>query len=671
MKKDRLIIINILVTVIMMICMSSAVYAEGKIDFSLSQNSENALPGPKLETTSRLKAVGALNSNLFTTLQNNETSSAKTFTDLAGYEWAKMQIESLAAQGIIAGTSATTFSPGNNITRADFICLLVRTLKLTAEVESNFDDVVPSDYFYNEVGTAKKLGITLGTGDNRFKPRENISRQDMMVIVARAMKIAGMELDESASDISIFQDSEEVAPYALSAVAQLINEEIIVGSNGRINPKGTVTRAQTAVIMYKLWNRLEDSPGSPDQETGTSATTSDKNRPELSSGYRAVWYDGDAFIAVGTNGRIDRIKPDKTVSGLPAATNVCLNSVVSLNGIDVVVGDDGVVLTTKDGGSFKPAKSSTTKSLYGVTIFRDTFLAAGADGTLICSTDGEQWTSMNSEIKNDIISISANERMCMAVTRESQILMSVDGQKWDVLDYNAYYEGYSEPCRFRKVRSFGNMFYIAGEYLNYPGTPAILSSDTGEIWMEHVLTKINDSPGGEYLPLIPNAFAVDSDQLVVACNDGKLLTVTSCSSCNKLDVIGDKNIKDLVSANDFLALVGDDFWFEILQSGNFRQYRISARQALIDFNDGAYIVDVRTDDEYSQLHIKGSIHIPLNRLEAELEKEIPDKSSEIIFYCAMGGRAQEALEKALLMGYKRVYNLGGISDWPYETETGK
>ena len=670
MKKSRLIIINILITVIIIICMPSAVYAEGKIGFNLSPNAENALPGQKLEATSRQESVGALNSNLTATLHNNETSSVKTFTDLAGYEWAEMQIESLAAQGIVAGTSATTFSPGNNITRADFICLLVRTLKLTAEVESNFKDVAPSDYFYNEVGIAKKLGITQGCGDDRFKPRENISRQDMMVIVARAMKTARKELDESASDISRFQDSGEVAPYALSAVAQLIKEEIIVGSNGRINPKGTVTRAQTAVIMYKLLNISEDSTGSPDHETGTSVSTSPNQQPAVSRGYRAVCYDGDSYIAVGTNGRIDRIKPDKTVYGLPAVTNVCLNSVVSLNGIDVVVGDDGVVLFAKDGSNFKPAKSSTTKSLYSVTIFRDTFLAAGADGTLICSSDGEQWTSMNSGIKNDILSISANERMCMAVTIENQILMSVDGQKWDVLDYNAYYDGYAEPCRFQSVRAFGYMFYIAGEYLNHLGTPAILSSDTGEIWMEHGLIRINDKPVEEYYPILPNALAIDTDQLVVACNDGKLLTVTGCITCNKLDVVGDKNINDLISANGFLAMVGDDFWFDILQSGNFRQYNISAEQTLKDFNDGAYIVDVRTDDEYSQLHIKGSIHIPLDQLEAELEKEIPDKSSEIIFYCGMGGRAQEALEKALLMGYERVYNLGGIGDWPYETEIG-
>ncbi|HCC35092.1 MAG TPA: hypothetical protein DEQ02_05455 [Ruminococcaceae bacterium] len=47
---------------------------------------------------------------------------------------------------------------------------------------------------------------------------------------------------------------------------------------------------------------------------------------------------------------------------------------------------------------------------------------------------------------------------------------------------------------------------------------------------------------------------------------------------------------------------------------------------------------------------------------------VPDKSREIIFYCAAGGRAQTALEQALDLGYETVYNLGGISDWPYEIE---
>ncbi len=202
----------------------------------------------------KLVSVKALDPNLTASVYNG-TSPSKTFTDLEGYKWAKMQIEALAEQGIIKGTSETTFSPELNITRADFICLIVRALDLSAEVDSNFSDAAQTDYFYKEVGIARKLGVVEGVGDDKLLPREKISRQDMMVCVSRAMKIAGKKLDESASDLSMFSDSGEVAKYASSAAAQLVKEGIIMGSGGVINPKGTATRAETAVIIYRILNK--------------------------------------------------------------------------------------------------------------------------------------------------------------------------------------------------------------------------------------------------------------------------------------------------------------------------------------------------------------------------------------------------------------------------------
>jgi len=394
------------------------------------------------------------------------------------------------------------------------------------------------------------------------------------------------------------------------------------------------------------------------------------NYSDSTGAYNAVCYNGNEYIAVGTNGRIDRIKPDKSVTVLPAVTSLSLNDVVSMNGIDVAVGDSGIVLVSKDGGSFKPVKSKTPKSLFSITVFDGKFWAAGAEGTIIFSSDGKRWKSINPGVKNDIHSIAANEEMIMAVAGESQVLMSVDGEKWDVLDYNEYYNRLAEPCRFRRVQALADVFFVLGEHLNIPGSPAILSTFDGKIWMDHVLGMINDLPPEQFFPLTVNAIAVDADQLVVACNDGKILTLPDCPTCNKLDIICTDNINDLVSANGLFTLVGDDFWFDILRPDDFRQYNISAVQALEDYYNGAYIVDVRTDDEYSQLHITGSIHIPVDEIETKLEEMIPDKSSEIIFYCAKGVQAQKALEKALLMGYKKVYNLGGIDAWPYDTETG-
>jgi hypothetical protein len=113
----------------------------------------------------------------------------KSFDDLVKYAWAKKEIGMLAARGIINGTSPTTFSPEKNITRADFTHLLIKTLELTAQVDSNFDDVQKDKYYYETVAIAKNLGITNGVGHNKFKPDDEISRQDMMVIVAKALQL--------------------------------------------------------------------------------------------------------------------------------------------------------------------------------------------------------------------------------------------------------------------------------------------------------------------------------------------------------------------------------------------------------------------------------------------------------------------------------------------------
>jgi len=182
----------------------------------------------------------------------------KTFSDIDSYSWAKKPIEVMASKGVIAGTSATTYSPGQNITRADFITLLVRALELKADFDENFDDIKPSDYYYEAIGTAKALGITSGVGGNKFNPREEISRQDMMVLVARALKIAKkIDTSGTAEDIAAYKDKDDVADYAVEGVATLVKEGIIQGNGDRINPKGYATRAEIAVVIYTIYNKLQ------------------------------------------------------------------------------------------------------------------------------------------------------------------------------------------------------------------------------------------------------------------------------------------------------------------------------------------------------------------------------------------------------------------------------
>ena len=177
-------------------------------------------------------------------------SQAETFTDLGGYAWAKDSIYSLYYQGIINGTSATTYAPSKNITRADFITLIVRAFGFKVDFASNFSDVPESAYYYNAVGIAKELGIATGSGENKFNPTAPITRQDIMVIIHRATEKAGVNL--SPVSYPSFSDMNSVSAYAVDAVNLLTRSEIITGAGDKINPKKYATRAEVAVILDRL-----------------------------------------------------------------------------------------------------------------------------------------------------------------------------------------------------------------------------------------------------------------------------------------------------------------------------------------------------------------------------------------------------------------------------------
>lgn len=173
------------------------------------------------------------------------------FTDLTGYDWAQDAIETLARSGIIKGVSNNKFAPGKNISRCDFAILLVRAFKLESSNTENFADVSEGDYFSSELAIARNTGIVCGIGDNRYAPRQAITREDMMVIVYRALTKLGYSLSYR-EQIEGFDDISEISDYAREAVSMLIANNLISGDNGKINPKKATTRAEVAVLLKRI-----------------------------------------------------------------------------------------------------------------------------------------------------------------------------------------------------------------------------------------------------------------------------------------------------------------------------------------------------------------------------------------------------------------------------------
>jgi len=171
------------------------------------------------------------------------------FTDLGNHAWAADAINTLADDGIIKGTTSSTFSPAANITRADFAILLVRAFDLKSDNTENFADVSASDYFAPELAIARNTGIVNGIGDNKFAPRNTITRQDMMVIVYRALEKLGVKLE--SADVG-YEDFADVADYAQDAVKALITSALVNGKSGRIAPTDYTTRAEVAVLIKRI-----------------------------------------------------------------------------------------------------------------------------------------------------------------------------------------------------------------------------------------------------------------------------------------------------------------------------------------------------------------------------------------------------------------------------------
>lgn len=178
----------------------------------------------------------------------------KTFNDLNSAAWAKKAIEAMDARGIMDETSDAAFNPKVAMKRVDFITLLVRSLELQGTGEgSMFSDIKSSDPHYKELKIAKELGITNGTGNNLFLPDTEITRQDMMVLVMRALEAVGKKLETKGSS-EAFSDMPAVAGYAKASTLALISSGIIKGMNGMIAPDRTLTRAEAVYVLYQIWN---------------------------------------------------------------------------------------------------------------------------------------------------------------------------------------------------------------------------------------------------------------------------------------------------------------------------------------------------------------------------------------------------------------------------------
>ena len=177
---------------------------------------------------------------------------AAKLSDMDEAEWAKEGIQYLYEKGYVSGYPDNTFRPNKNITREEFVVILVKSFGFTEEgAETTFKDVSKNDWFHDYVAIAEKKGIIQGY-DNYFGVGQEITREDMCVIILRAAGIAGISLEEK-NDAVIYADISEASDYAVESITKLQRAGIINGmGENMFVPKGIVSRAMTAKVIYEI-----------------------------------------------------------------------------------------------------------------------------------------------------------------------------------------------------------------------------------------------------------------------------------------------------------------------------------------------------------------------------------------------------------------------------------
>ena len=202
----------------------------------------------------------SIGSNNSVTIAGNVPSESITddiFSDLKNVNWAKDYIEYLAKKGIVSGVGDNKFDPDSSVTREQFVKMIVMSLNLNDETaEVQLSDVKENDWYYSFVATAIKLGIINGISEDLFGAGSFVTRQDMCVMLERAIFIKNPDWQKDAEFVS-FDDDNQIAQYAKNAVSKMKAANIVNGMGDNIfAPNSYMTRAQAAKVLCLMLEQV-------------------------------------------------------------------------------------------------------------------------------------------------------------------------------------------------------------------------------------------------------------------------------------------------------------------------------------------------------------------------------------------------------------------------------
>lgn len=283
-----------------------------------------------------------------------------------------------------------------------------------------------------------------------------------------------------------------------------------------------------------------------------------EKKSSIQSDYITVVRFNDGFVTASNNGLLDWVSNTGTITKSETFSELKLNSLLVIDQQIIVAGNDGLMLIGSEPESFKTIDSGTDRSINSLAFFRGKVIAAADGGEISVGNASGLFKAIQLDLKGNIVSVSANTTACYGVTDKGEIIHSRDGINWHVFDFNKMYQDYYKTCQFTKVLATDKQISIIG--IQDDEMPVMFYSSGGTVWTQRNLGYTDNEGMPSLLNTNLNDIYYDEtkDRFILVCNQGQMMTIPSCSHCNKLFEVSSTNLISISGNENSIVVVGEN-----------------------------------------------------------------------------------------------------------------
>lgn len=187
----------------------------------------------------------------------NETPSETKFNDVSANDWFASAVDYVTGKGMMNGTADNTFSPKANTTRGMVVTVLYRLENQPSTSAASFTDVASGAYYANAVAWANANGIVSGYGSGKFGPNDKVTREQLAAILYRYAQYKKYDVS-GANSLDDYTDVQSVSSYAVPALQWANAAGVVTGKSGsKLDPKGNATRAEVAAMLMRFCENVK------------------------------------------------------------------------------------------------------------------------------------------------------------------------------------------------------------------------------------------------------------------------------------------------------------------------------------------------------------------------------------------------------------------------------